>query len=486
VRRIAIVGGGIAGLSVAYYLQQARRQATDVSYVLFEKSSRLGGVLHSERVDGCLIEAGADSFLSEKPWALELCRELGIESQLIGSNDAQRKTWVAVKGKLHPLPEGLQFIVPTSSAGVQASALFSAEGKRQIAAEREFPRPEHTENHGEQNNNDESVGAFLQRHFGREFVERVGDPLFAGIYGVGSQRLSAQAALPKFIEMERKHGSLIRAMESRNSPEMNERRPLFTSFRDGMQTLVDSVVSKLDAASIRLNQEAQSVIREGERWRISCTGSAESFDGLILALPAPIAGQLLRQDFPELAAKLQSIPYTSSMTVALGYEPSAMRSQTSPLPAGFGFLVSQTGSAKEERIEAKENMLACTFVHQKFAHRAPPGWALLRGFLGGEEKESDEAAVAAVRARLAELLGWKAEPAFTRVYRWPQAMPVCEVGHLDRVAEIQRLCQQRPRLSLIGNAYVGIGIPDGIRQGKQAAAQILTPASAILPSACDR
>lgn len=479
-KRIAIIGGGIAGLSAAYYLQQARRNAADVSYVLFEKSSRLGGVLRSERVEGCLLEAGADSFLSEKPWALELCRELGIEGQLIGSNDDQRKTWVAVDGKLHPLPEGLQFVVPASMSGVAASDLFSADGKRKIAAEREFARPSLEADNGEEKKKDESVGAFLHRHFGREFVDRVADPMFAGIYGVASRRLSAQAALPKFVEMERQQGSLIRALESQHLPGRNEPRPIFTSFRDGMQTLVDAMVSKLDAASIQLNHNVQSVIREGNLWRVTASDSAESFDGLILALAAPIAGKLLRKDFPELAGKLQSIPYTSSLTVALGYDPATVRSQRPPLPAGFGFLVSQPDFAKGGQAEAGENMLACTFVHQKFNHRAPPGWALLRGFLGGEEKSSDEAAVAAVCARLAELLKWKAEPAFTRVYRWPQAMPVYEVAHLDKVAEIQRLSQQRPGLSLIGNAYAGIGIPDGIRQGKEAAARILTPTSAPL------
>jgi oxygen-dependent protoporphyrinogen oxidase len=472
--RIAIIGGGISGLSAAYYLERARRSGAQIEYTLFESSPRLGGVMWSERVDGCLIEAGPDSFLSEKPAAAVLCRDLGIDDQLVGSNDAHRKTYILVKGRLVPMPDGLMFMVPTKLMPTLTTPLFSAGTKLRMAREL-LVRPM-------RQIADESAAAFVERHFGREVVDRLADPLLSGVYGGDASRLSVRAVLPRFLEMEAKYGSLSRAMlaamrkrpatqhSSRLNPSGNSApRTLFTSMRDGMQQLVDAVVAQLDPAALRVSVGVRALGREQGIWMLLADGSAERFDHAIIATPAYIAGGLLRSVNPRLASLLGGIRYSSSVTVALGYEAAAFdgRIKGAP-PDGFGFLVPRSEGRR---------LLACTFVHNKFPHRAPPDRFLLRVFLGGASDESvlemsDEAILATVRDDLRSIIGLTTQPLFTRIYRWKQAMAQYEVGHLDRVEEIERLKTDVPGLSLIGNAYHGIGAPDCIRTGMDAATEI--------------
>ena len=242
-KRIAIIGGGISGLSAAFHLEKARAAGSQLSYTLIESSNRLGGSMSSDRVDGCLVEAGPDSFLTEKPWALTLCKELGIDDQLIGSNDAQRKTYIVVNGRLIAMPDGLMFMVPTKLVPTALSPLFSWETKLRMARELLHP-PRPMED-------DETVGEMVERHFGAEVVDRLADPLLSGVYGGDANKLSARAVLPRFVEMEEKYGSLskamlaahnkMKAMAGKTSP-----RPLFSSLKDGMQQMVDAVVARLD------------------------------------------------------------------------------------------------------------------------------------------------------------------------------------------------------------------------------------------------
>jgi oxygen-dependent protoporphyrinogen oxidase len=463
VTRVAIIGGGISGLSAAFHLERARRGGADVSYTLFESSDRLGGVMRTERAEGCLIEAGPDSFLSEKQSAAELCRDLGIADQLVGSNDAHRRTYILVKGRLVEMPDGLQFMVPTKLLPTITTPLFSWGTKLRMAREL-FAKPY-------QMNGDESAAAFVERHFGPEVVDRLADPLLAGVYGGSAERLSVRAVLPRFLDMEARYGSLSRAMlAAMKKRPANGARPIFTSMKDGMQQLVDALVAQFDPGALRTSTRVRALGREGGRWMVLQQDSAaERFDRIIVATPAYIAGGLLRSVEPRLASVLNEIAYSSSVTVALGYAASDFDGRGGKREDGFGFLVPRS---------ERKRLLACTFVHNKFPHRAPDDRLLLRVFLGGSQDPAvlqlgDEEILRTVREELRQILGLTAEPRFCRIYRWERSMAQYEVGHLERVAEIERLRAGLPGLALAGNAYRGIGVPDCIRSGMDAAAETL-------------
>ena len=464
-QKIAIIGGGISGLSAAFRLERARRDGADIRYTLFESSERLGGVMRTERVEGCLVEAGPDSFLSEKQSAAELCRELGIADQLVGSNDAHRRTYILVKGRLVEMPDGLQFMVPTKLWPTIMTPLFSWGTKLRMA--REFFAKPHT------SNGDESAAEFVERHFGPEVVDRLADPLLAGVYGGSAERLSVRAVLPRFLDMEAKYGSLSRAMLAamkKRPPAANGPRPIFTSMKDGMQQLVDAVVAQLDPAALRAGMRIQALGREEGHWMVLRQDrTAERFDRVIMATPGYIAAGLLRSVEPRLASVLGETNYSSSVTVALGYAAAGFDGRGSKREDGFGFLV--------PRSEGKR-LLACTFVHNKFPHRAPEDRLLLRVFLGGSHDPAvlqipDEETLRIVCVELRQILGLTAEPRFSRIYRWERSMAQYEVGHLERVAEIERLRAALPGLALAGNAYRGIGVPDCIKSGLDAGSEVL-------------
>jgi len=465
--RIAIIGGGISGLAAAFALEVQRRdRSARVEFVLYESSSRLGGVLHTEHIEGCTVEAGPDSFLTEKPWALDLCRELGLGEQLIGSNDAERKTYILTRGRLVAMPDGLMFMVPTKIMPTVLSPLFSWKTKLRMAKELFHPR-----NYGP----DESVASFVKRHYGSEMVDRLADPLLSGIYGGEAASLSLRAVLPRFHSMENSHGSLGRAMLATRKNARSKMSagppkpapPLFTSFRNGMQHLAETVVSRLTPASLLTNALVESVQPEAGGWVVSAGMQSGHFDALIVALPAPAAAQVLGRASRELSVELGAIEYSSSITVGLGYDGDVRQS----LPPGFGFLV--------PRSEGKR-LVAATFVHNKFPHRAPEDRALLRCFFAGVNAESvwslaEDQIIGIVRNELQQILGLRAEPLFARVYRWKSAMAQYGVGHLDRLDRIERLRRQLPGLALAGNAYRGIGVPDCIRSGRAAAAELFKP-----------
>jgi oxygen-dependent protoporphyrinogen oxidase len=460
--RIAIVGGGISGLAAAFSLEEQRRSGAHVEYTLYEATSRLGGVLRTEHIDECLVEAGPDSFITEKPWATDLCRELGLGDRLIGSNDADRKTYILTKGRLVLMPDGLMFMVPTKILSTGASPLFSWKTKVRMAQEMFLP-PRAVEH-------DESVASFVERHYGAEVVDRLADPLLSGVYGGEAANLSVRAVLPRFAEMERTHGSLGRAMLSaRKKMALGSNKPtgsIFTSLKSGMQQLTEAVVARLTPSSLLTNAPVEAIQREGDSWIISAGFKTDEFDAVILAVPAHSAASLLRMCSRELSAEVASIEYSSSITVALGYDLAVRRS----LPSGFGFLV--------PRSEGKR-LLAATFVHNKFPHRAPEDRALLRCFFSGSNAArvwdlSEEGLIAVVKNDLQQILGLAADPLFSRVYKWKSAMAQYTVGHLDRLARIDRLCQQLPGIALAGNAYRGIGVPDCVRSGRDAVQQLLS------------
>jgi oxygen-dependent protoporphyrinogen oxidase len=464
--RIAIIGGGISGLSAAHALEPHRR-AGKVEYALYESSPQLGGVLRTEHIQNCVVEAGPDSFLTEKSWATDLCRTLGLGDQLIGSNDADRKTYILVRGRLIPIPDGLTFMVPTKILPTGLSPLFSWTTKFRMAQELfHAPRPAAE---------DESVAQMVERHYGAEMVDRLADPLLSGVYGGEAASLSVRAVLPRFAEMERTHGSLGRAMLAARKKiphAANKHAPLFTSLKNGMQQLVETIVPQLNQSSLLTNTAVQSIQREAIGWTVSAypegrtTGlQSAHFDAVIVAVPTHAAAKMLAAASPELAAELAAIAYSSSMTVVLGYD----REVRQKLPPGFGFLVPRSEGRR---------LLAATFVHNKFPHRAPEDRALLRCFFAASNAEniwqlSDEEIVNIVREELQQILCLQAEPQFARVYKWKSAMAQYGVGHLERLEQIEHLRQQLPGLALAGNGYRGIGVPDCVRSGQEAAKQLL-------------
>lgn len=476
--RTAIIGGGIAGLAAAYELEKARAAGEDAAYTLFEARERLGGVLASEVVNGAVLECGPDSFLTEKPAAAELCRELGLGAALTPSNDAARKTWIVVRNRLVPLPDGLMFLIPTRLTPTALTRLFSLKTKMRMALEL-LRRPRASEK-------DESVASLVERHFGQEAVDRLADPLLSGIFGGDATQLSARTVLPRLVEMEAAYGSLTRGMlathrkmraraaaAGRTEDRRAAPRGIFTTLRGGMRQLAEALEAKLDPAAIRRGTPVSALRREGEGWLVTSDEKTERFDAVILAAPAWVAGALLAQVDAALGEELAAIPYSSSITVNLVFDERAI----GPLPEGFGFLV----PASEGRA-----MLACTFAHRKFLGRAPAGKAVLRAFLGGARNEAllnetDEALAATVRRELEEILGAGVmragvEPEAVQVARWRRAMAQYAVGHRERMERVDAHVEMLPGLKLAGNAYDGIGISDCIRLGRGAAQELVAEA----------
>jgi oxygen-dependent protoporphyrinogen oxidase len=441
-------------------LEKARRSGADLQWALFEKSYRLGGVIQTERRDGFVIEAGPDSFLSIKPDASRLCQELGIGDQVISSNDASRKTYILVKGQLVPIPQGLEFMVPTRIWPMATTPLFSFSTKLRMAAEM-FSSIR-------KDGGDESVGDFVRRHFGQEMVDRVAEPLLAGVYGGNAELLSVRAVLPRFAEMERQHGSLVRAtLKAKALAKPGAKpQPLFTSLKSGMQQMVEALVAALPQASIRMRQQNLALRPVNDDWQIESAGISEKFQAVLLAVPAPSAAALLRQFHPALIEGLAKIEYTSSAAVALAYD-------RAELPPGHGFLVPRAEGRK---------LMACTFVHKKFPYRAPGDKKLLRCFFSSSRMPdlltySDEALQQFARQELKEILGLNAEPKFARAFRWDRAMAQYETGHLDRVAAMEKIVAAMPGFHIIGNSFHGIGVPDCIKSARLAVEQITSGVS---------
>jgi oxygen-dependent protoporphyrinogen oxidase len=468
--KLAIVGGGIAGLAAAHRaVELAREGGRRLELALFEAGDRLGGTIQTDRYEGFLVECGPDSFLSEKPWALELCKRLGIEDRLVRTDDRFRRTYVAFRGRLHPLPDGFQLLAPTRLGPFIRSSLFSWPGKLRMAMDLVLPRG---------GDPDESLGAFVTRRLGSEALERVAQPLVAGIYTADPDALSLAATMPRFLELERKDRSLILGLwrGARRAPAeaagaSGARWSLFVTFAAGMEELIRVLGARLPSDAIRLKARVTDVAREGSGWRLGLRdGPPATADAVIIATESHQAGRMLRYADPGLAHLLEGIPYASSATVTLGW-----RRADIPHPLdGFGFVVPQ--------IERRP-IIACTFSSVKYPGRAPDGFALLRVFMGGALNErildgDDETLTRVARAELGEFLGVTAPPLFSRVSRYPKAMPQYHVGHLARVEAIEGCLRAHPGLVLVGGAYRGVGISDCVRSGEDAAERFLAPAGA--------
>ena len=442
--KVLIVGGGISGLSAAYYLNKSGIRPT-----LIEKSPHLGGVIRTTVQQGCLLEAGPDSFMAAKPWAMELIKEVGLADQVIGSNDHLRVTYILKHGKLVPLPDGLMMMVPTKILPLVGTNLLSWGTKIRMGLEF-LRRPPKTPPA------DRSVYDFLLDHYGQESIDYLAEPLLAGVYGGDPRQMSVNSVLARFVEIEKKYGSLTRGVLAAPRPKGSGSGSLFRTLKNGLGQLVDALSGSADV----VHQSVQSLERNGAGFRARVNGDWLEADQVVLATPAGDAARLLKPWNGNLAELLEAVPYTSSVTLSLGYHKDTF---DHPLK-GFGFLV-----PKRER----KLMAACTWVGNKFSYRVADDMVLLRCFMGGDAlKETDAALVDAARRELRSIMGLHAMPVFHSVARWPNSMAQYTVGHEQRQRQVESMLQDIPGLHLAGNGYRGIGLPDCVRMGKEAAAAI--------------
>ena len=472
-KRIVIIGGGISGLAAAHRLTELSRGTQQPNITLLEASNRLGGTIQTEQRDGFLLERGPDSFISEKPEAVALAKRLGIESRLIQTNEEHRRSFIVRNARLRNVPDGFQLLAPSRLWPFVATDIFSVTGKLRMAADLVLPRADTN------GSDDESLASFVTRRLGKEALQRMAQPMVGGIYTADPTTLSLRATLPRFLEMERKHRSIILAMLRQRRTNKNEtsgvsgpRYSLFLSFDEGMQVLTDELERNISGAGVRiqLNSAVTSVAREAAdgpgRWTLTTTdGSQISADGVCLAIPAYSAANLLEKIDSDLAQQLSAIEYTSTATINFAYR----RDDVGHPLDGFGFVV--------PFIE-KRALIACTFSSVKFSGRAPEQHTLLRAFVGGALQpdvfQLDEPEmVARVKSDLEQLLAIKGQPIFVEAAKWSRSMPQYYIGHLERVGAIEAQVSSLNTIALAGNSYRGAGIPDCVRSGETAAEKLM-------------
>ncbi len=465
--RTVIVGGGISGLATAFHLQECGLR----DYTLIEGAPRWGGKITTAREDGFTIEGGPDSFITQKTAGTELCKRLGLEDQLVGSNSGKgAAVYIWSGGRLHPMPEGMMLMAPTMVLPFLRSRL--------ILVARKAAHGDGGFRSRASGDEDESLAGFVRRRLGAEALNKLAGPLMGGIYAADPERLSLKSTFPVFLEMEKKYGSLLRGMMKRAKrpvkPEAGtraahgaKRPPMFMTLRGGLQQLSDALVAQLPQESLRAGCSALAVHRHAGRYRIDLSdGSSLLAEDVVFATPSFVTADLVGQLDPVLAERLRAIRYVSTATVSLGFR----RSEVAHPLQGAGFIVPPSEGRR---------ITACSWSSAKFQHRAPQDCVLLRVFIGGalaeELAEQDEdALVRLAREELQVILGIAATPVLVKAYRWPKANPQYDLGHEERVAEIERTLRKFPGLHLAGAAYHGPGIPDCIQSGQKAAAAIAT------------
>jgi protoporphyrinogen/coproporphyrinogen III oxidase len=446
---VVVVGGGIAGLAAARALREAGRDA-----LLLEASPRYGGVILTETMGGFVVEAGPDSILAQKPEGLALCRAFGLADRLIPTNPAMRTIFVLRRGRLHALPEGMMLAVPTRIGPFLRSGLFSWPGKLRMGFDLVRPRGAAAE--------DESIASFVRRRFGTEAVERLGEPLMAGIHAGDPERLSIRATFPRFVDLEARHGSLIRGMWAAQREAPPSSGSAFYSLAGGLGELVDALVASLPVACRRTNAAVTRFAVGADGFEVALAdGTTVGATAVIVAVPAPAAAPLLSLS-PGASEVLSSIRFASSATIALGYR----REDVAHRLDGYGFIVPRGEGLR---------CTACTFVSTKFPGRAPDGHVLLRAFVGGTRDPdvlalSNAELAALARREMGPLLGLRGAPVLERVYRWPCATPQMEVGHLARISRLEAHLAARPGLFVTGAGLRGTGLPDTIADALRAAA----------------
>lgn len=487
-KRIAILGGGIAGLAAAYELETRRREGERIEWDLYEASERLGGTVqttrHSTAEGEWILEGGPDAWVTEKPWARELAEALGLGEEVIPSNDAGKKTYIWIDGALVPMPDRMRMMVPEDLATLETSPLFSMQAKAAYAQERE--RAEELK--ASIPPGDEPVSSFVCRHFGQEVLEKIGAPLLSGVFGGDVAKLSVRAVMPAFVRMETEHGSLVKALEQgHRERDGKPAQPLFTTLRRGMGSLAEAIVAALPPERLHTRVAARQISRHqtgqqtGE-WGVRleeqgggapCATGLVASDHVLLATPVEVTRGLLQAVDAEAASLL---PIHASSAVLTNFCWPAETAAGFDLPAGFGFLVPQDGILEE----GCPKLLAGTFTTQKFNGRAPGGARVLRIFFGGamadalDGETNEEISATAWRELLLVLPGLPLpEASLTTVARWPRSLPQYEVGHGDRMKQLRARVEALGRLTLLGNGYHGVGVPDIIREARSAARALL-------------
>lgn len=478
-KRVVIIGGGIAGLAAAYSLREHSGASFEIRII--ERKDRLGGNIRTEREGGFLIEGGPDCFLSEKPWAMELCKRVGLGDELLPTNEQNKKTFVLSRGKLHVLPEGVILMVPTKILPLATSSLISIPGKIRMALELFVPK--------RTAKGDESLGDFVRRRLGREALEKIAEPLVAGVHAGDPETMSVRASFPKFVQLEEDYGSLIKGMikrmellKSAHKPAANPVAPkkkitMFITLKNGLGTLIDTLEEKVSASketSITTGVNVSGVERKGDGYEVVLEGGEKIHaDAVVIAAPAYAAASLVKGFDGALSEKLLTIPYVSTATVSIAFRKKDIKHSLN----GFGFVV--------PKVE-KRKIMAATWTSVKFSYRAPDDSVLIRCFVGGSKDTSllganDEEMVKTVRQELKDIMGIDAEPVLSRVFRWMNSMPQYTIGHEDRIAWIDERVAGYPGFYLVGSAYHGIGISDSIRYGEIVAKKVLHHIGASKP-----
>jgi len=458
VKRIVIVGGGIAGLAAAYFaLEKAKKIGEELRLTLLDEKDRLGGCILTEKVDDFVIEGGPDCFLYEKPWALALCEKLGLGDRILNTNE-NRRTFILSDGKLHELPEGFMLMVPTSFTPFIKSSLISLPGKIRMAMDLFIPKKKSDE--------EESLAEFVRRRLGDEALEKIAEPLVAGIHAGTPETMGLKSTFPRFLQIEEEYGSLIKGMLARRKIALQwakkggPKRTMFLTLKAGLGEWVDCLRGKIGDEVISLKRRVMKVKRtEKGNYQIQLSsGTFLETDAVILATPAFITAKMVEEIDPKLSEILLTIPYVSSATVSLAYRRSQIRH---PLD-GFGFIIPR----KEKR-----KIMASTWTSVKFNYRAPENHVLLRAFIGGANNEQlvsldDDEMLRIIREELKDIMGVEGDPILTKIYRWEKSMPQYLVGHLEKVARMEERTNLQPGLFLTGCAYKGIGISDSVHDAE--------------------
>lgn len=457
-RQVVVVGGGISGLAAAYRLVRLRDQhGLDFEVTLLEASSRLGGKIRTERVGTQVVEAGPDSFLTTKPEAVQLAREIGLGSRLLPTATYQKDVYVYLRGALRKLPEGLMLMAPTRVVPFLRSDLMSMRGKLRMGLERLLPPG---------GGGDESLADFTRRRLGQEALESIVEPLLAGIYAGDAEQMSLKSTFPQFAEMERRYGSVIRGLraQARGPRPAGSGLTPFASFMGGLEEFVEALGRGLGEASLKTGVPVRRVTKAGQGFRLETAGGDLPADAVLLAAPAPDVANALEGTDPDLAGRLRQIPAVSTATLTFGFAPKDLPA----LPTGFGFVIPKG---------AGRSINAVTFVSQKFPQR-PNEFFLIRCFAGGAGKEgeldrTDDELRDRALGDLGEILGIKTRPEFVRIFRWDKANPQYTVGHDARIDGIEEALRRHPGLALAGAYYRGVGIPDCIRSANDSATTIV-------------
>lgn len=465
-KKIVIIGAGISGLTAAYDLAKRRHQGLGIDFVVLEKDERVGGKVRGERIGDYIVEGGPDCFILDKPWALFLAKELGLEDDLINTNDAYKGSYILSRGRLHEIPEGLIMMVPTKIIPFVTTGLFSWGGKLRMALDLFIPRKKNVE--------DESLESFVVRRLGREALDRIAEPLVGGIHAGDAKTMSILATFPRFIDMEQNHGNLIRGMlasrkkaaEAAKNRPPGPKRTFFISMREGMTELTDRLAEEVGHDRIRTGTVVKDITKTDGGYCIELTGGERlQADAVICTAPTFDAAAMLGKIDRDLAAELLRIPYRSSATVSLAYD----RRDIDHDLQGYGFVV--------PKVEGRD-IMAATWSSQKWVNRAPSGKVLIRAFVGGPhgqaQLELDDAAMTKmVQRELADIMGIQGEPELVKIYRWEKGMPQYIVGHLEVVAKIDSYAARHSGLFLAGAAYRGIGLPDCINNANKVTEEAL-------------